>query len=170
MCFLHIITFLAVINAYGYLCFGIPAEKGLIIGTFSPPSVITVREIPISHRDYFNNALFPLSTRWSRNGITSDPKKKVVFFYIGDTIYEYQNFSIWQQLNISHFSKPFKGRSPSFGQIAFDYVSNNLYWCDAQMKWIAMKPAYKDDNLMLKIVVHNNLGFPQGLALDPEEG
>ncbi|XP_061184434.1 low-density lipoprotein receptor-related protein 4-like [Saccostrea echinata] len=168
MYFLQIIQFLAIINAYGYLCLGIPGDKGLIIGMWNPASVFTVTEIPKSPAKYYNNASFPLSSSGIKiSSISSDSKKNVVFASIEDSIYVFQNFSIWQ--NTSVISLAFKGRSRSQSQIAFDYISNNLYWCDSLMKWIAMKPAYMD-NTMFKIVVYKNLRLPLGLALDPEDG
>ncbi|XP_062567174.1 low-density lipoprotein receptor-related protein 6-like [Saccostrea cucullata] len=86
-----------------------------------------------------------------------------------DSIYRFNNFNIWQNNSIS-LSLAYKGKSSDFGQIAFDYISNNLYWCDSLHKWIAMKPAYSDNDTIYKVVVQKDLYQPEGLALDPEDG
>lgn len=62
----------------------------------------------------------------------------------------------------------FKGKSEAVGQIAFDYLSNNLYWCDSFLNWTAMKPANNFNNTIYKVKVHKDLNQPEGLSLDPE--
>ena len=88
---------------------------------------------------------------------------------MNNNIYIYQNFSIWQKRS-RYFPRLFSGRSFAYGQLAFDHVSRNLYWCDAFLSWIVMKPAYSFDEMMYKVVVDNDLNTPLGLALDPEDG
>lgn len=100
--------------------------------------------------------------------MASDPKKAVIFASIKDTIYIYNNFSIWQNAS-PEFSIQFRGKSASLGQIAFDFVSQNLYWCDSLLHWIAMKPAYNFNHTIYKVIVHKDLNQPEGLALDPED-
>ena len=78
----------------------------------------------------------------------------------------YKNFSIWQNRS-SSISLLYKGISSSFGKIAFDYVSNNIYWCDPFLQWIAMKPAYNLNNTIYKVILRKDLNNPEGLALDP---
>lgn len=99
--------------------------------------------------------------------VASNPKEATVFVAIFDTIYFYSNFSIWQKKE-GWLSILFKGKSAAFGEIAIDYLSNNLYWCDSLLKWIAMKPANNFNNTIYKIIVHKDLNQPEGLALDPE--
>lgn len=93
--------------------------------------------------------------------MASNPKEATVFVAIVDTIYIYSNFSIWRKKE-GWLSILFKGKSAAFGEIAIDYLSNNLYWCDSLLKWIAMKPANNFNNTIYKIIV------PEGLALDPQ--
>lgn len=54
--------------------------------------------------------------------------------------------------------------------MAFDYITNNLYWCDSLHDWIAMKPAYDTKKNIYKVVIRKDLNKPEGLALDPEDG
>ena len=77
----------------------------------------------------------------------------------------YDNFSIWQNRSKS-ISLLYKGISWTYGKIAFDYVSNNIYWCDPLLQWIAMKPAYNLNNTIYKVILRKDLNYPEGLALD----
>ena len=79
----------------------------------------------------------------------------------------YKKNSIWQKRS-SSIELLYKGISPSFGKIAYDYVSNNIYWCDTFLQWIAMKPAYNLNNTIYKVILRKDLNYPEGLALDPE--
>lgn len=79
----------------------------------------------------------------------------------------YSNFSIWQKAS-GGLSILFKGKSAALGQIAFDFLSNNLYWCDSFLNWIAMKRPNNFNNTIYKVIVHKDLNQPEGLSLDPE--
>lgn len=83
-------------------------------------------------------------------------------------MYMYYNFSISQNSTVN-ISMLHNGLSASLGQIAFDSVSNNLYWCDSMLSWIAMKPAYNSDNKIYRLIVQRDLKKPEGLALDPDD-
>lgn len=100
--------------------------------------------------------------------MASDPKEGVIFTAIGNSIYMFPNFSVWQNSSVK-FTNQFKGKSIAFGQIAFDFVSKNLYWCDSLLNWIAVKPAYNFNNTIYKIVLYKGLNRPEGLALDPAD-
>lgn len=100
--------------------------------------------------------------------LAADPKEGSVFAAIGHSIYIIHNFSSWQNVS-EEFTKEIKRKSWGIGQIAFDFVSKNLYWCDALLDWIAMTPAYNDGETIYKVVVHKDLTHPVGLALDPED-
>lgn len=152
-----------------YLVRAIPGEKGLIIGAMNPSSIIAFKGIPnksSSLNNFTVEVMSDSSIIWS---LASDPKKSVVFAAILNAIYTFNNFSIWQRPLVT-LTTEYKGRSVVSGQIAFDFVSNNLYWCDAMLNWIAIKPAYNFNNTMYKVIVHKNLFLPEGLALDPEDG
>ncbi|XP_061184431.1 low-density lipoprotein receptor-related protein 6-like [Saccostrea echinata] len=137
---------------------------------WSPAALATITEIPRRDADYFGNiskSLTPSDVKIY--SIASDPQKKVIFAAIKDSIYKFQNFTIWQNESIS-LSLAYKGKSSAFGQIAFDYTSNNIYWCDSLLKWIAVKPAYSDNDTIYKVFVYKDLYQPEGLTLDPENG
>ena len=148
------------------LFLGIQDDKGLLIGVWNPGSFLTYTPIPVNSKSSFNNASFTLPLNVKITSITSDPKNAVVFATISDTIYMFQNFNVSQSMFTS-VEPIFEGRSAALGQIVFDYVSKNLYWCDALLYWIAMKPAYNLNNSIYKVVVHKDLKQPEGLALDP---
>lgn len=153
---------------FSHYILGIPGNKGLILGIWNPASLATITEIPKSRGRHFNNVSTTLKSGNLITSIASDPQKKVVFLSIKDSIYNMKNFSIWQNTSTS-VSVEHKGKSNAIGQIAFDYVSKNLYWCDSLLKWIAMKPAYTNDTIH-NVVVDENLKQPEGLTLDPEDG
>ncbi|KAJ8299885.1 hypothetical protein KUTeg_021404 [Tegillarca granosa] len=60
-----------------------------------------------------------------------------------------------------------QGISSSVGTVAFDWISNNLYWTDRYHNWIAMRPANNNDPLMYRIVLEIQIIVPVGLAIDP---
>ena len=150
------------------LFLGIQDDKGLLIGVWNPASFLTYTPIPVNSKGSFNNASFTLPLNVKITSITSDPKNAVVFATIANTIYMFQNFNVSQSMFTS-LQPIFEGRSAALGQIVFDYVSSNLYWCDALLYWIAMKPAYNLNYSIYKVVVHKDLKQPEGLALDSED-
>lgn len=152
-----------------FLSLGIQGDKGLILGLWNPATILKFTEIPTDSTSNFNQISHPLEP--SSATITSmvfDPNKAVLFMACSSTIYMVTNFSMWQN-KAPTFSIVYTGKSRAFGQIAFDFVSKNLYWCDSLLHWIAMKPAYTYDTIQ-KVVVEDELNDPQGLALDPEDG
>nr|XP_022323823.1 low-density lipoprotein receptor-related protein 4-like isoform X2 [Crassostrea virginica] len=169
MPFVRIILVVANIISLNHFCEGNQGDKGLLIGVWNPASFLTYTTIPVNSKSSFNNVsmlITPSSLRIT--SITSDPNNAVIFAAILNKIYIYQNFSIWQNESTS-ILPIYEGRSSALGQIVFDYVSSNLYWCDALHYWIAMKPAYNRNNSIYKVVVHKDLKQPEGLALDPED-
>ena len=149
-----------------FFSLGIQGEKGVLIGTWNPASFLTFRN---AANDSNIKIYYKLKRPTDQiTSTASDPSKAVVFAAITGTIYMYPNFSIL--LNGSNSLVPiFEGKSAAFGQIALDYVSNNLYWCDPLHYWIAMKPAYNLNSSIYKVVVHKDLKQPEGLSLDPED-
>lgn len=101
--------------------------------------------------------------------LASDPKKAVVFAAHHNGIYIVHNYSVWQNES-QKFSASYNGRYAGIKQIAFDYITSNLYWCDSLHDWIAMKPAYDTKKMIYKVVIRKDLNKPEGLALDPEDG
>ncbi|XP_056013215.1 low-density lipoprotein receptor-related protein 2-like [Ostrea edulis] len=147
---------------------GIPRDKGLIIGTYTPLKLLTFTEIPSALASHYRNISTPLNSTFQITSITSDPYENTLFTIIGNSIYAFSNFSIWQ--NQKRSSRIYKGKSYSWGQIASDYVSKNLYWCDFFYRWIVMKPAYTSNNTIYRVVIDKDLEHPDGIALDPEDG
>ncbi|XP_065930460.1 uncharacterized protein [Magallana gigas] len=152
---------------FEYFWLGVLGDKGLILGVWNPASFATITDIPKDSVNPFRNVSLKINPSSSQiTSLSADTKKAVVFAAIGETIYIYHNFSIWQNVS-AKFSVQFRGKSAAIGQIAFDFVSNNLYWCDSLLNWIAMKPAYNYNNTFYKVIVQQDLNQPEGLALDP---
>lgn len=148
---------------------GIRGDTGLIIGEWNPASFTAMTNIlKESTRSYSNTTLKITPTDSLIYSMASDPKERVIFTAIGNSIYVFPNFSVWQNSSVK-FTNQFKGKSTAFGQIAFDFVSKNVYWCDSLLNWIAVKPAYNFNNTIYKIVLHKDLNRPEGLALDPAD-
>lgn len=100
--------------------------------------------------------------------IASDPRLSVIFTAINNGIYTIFDFSIW--LNTSSSTELFlsyKGRYAAIEQIAYDFITGNLYWCDSMYDWIAMKPIFTTKTEIYNVVIRTDLDHPEGLALDP---
>lgn len=144
-------------------------DKCLLIGSINPTSLIIVKEFPKGPAGSFSNATRTIAdTNLLIYSIASDPKKNVVFLAILDTIFIYHNFSIHRHTSKGLLTQH-RSKSAALGQIAFDFVSSNLYWCDSMLNWIAMKPAYNISITNYKVIVEKDLLQPEGLALDPED-
>ncbi|XP_078326557.1 low-density lipoprotein receptor-related protein 2-like isoform X2 [Crassostrea virginica] len=165
--FLRVTLVIGCIISSGKICLGSQGDKGLVIGLWNSAAFLTYTEIPEDTTSSFKNRSYYLPSPSAQiTSLASDPKKAVVFAFIGDSIYMYNNFSIWQNRSES-ISLLYKGISWTYGKIAFDYVSNNIYWCDPLLQWIAMKPAYNLNNTIYKVILQNDLNYPEGLTLDP---
>lgn len=143
-------------------------EKHLLTGLRNPTS-LTINTV---FRNNLESSLNNVSITLTQEdtfifSLEFDPKKAVVFAAIGTDINIYSNFD-WQN-GSANVSTVFNGMPGILAHIAFDFVSNNLYWCDSMLSWIAMKPAYTSDNTMYKIVVQKDLNEPEGLCLDPDD-
>nr|XP_022326442.1 low-density lipoprotein receptor-related protein 4-like [Crassostrea virginica] len=167
MIFLRVTLVIGCIISSEKICLGSQSEKGLVIGLWNPAEFLTYTGVPEDSTSSFQNRHYPLQSSSAQIiSLASDPKKATVFASIGKSIYMYRNFSIWQNRS-SSILLLYKGISLTYGKIAFDYVSNNIYWCDRQLKWIAMKPAYNLNNSIYKVIIRKDLNYPEGLALDP---
>ena len=143
---------------------------GLIIGVSNPAALLAFTQIPVGDNSSFSNASVQLSTSNVQiTSVASDPNKGVVFMAMSDKIYMIFNYTISESNFCTSMTEVFTGKSSALGQIAVDYISNNLYWCDSLHQWIAMKPAYNSTNDIYKVLVHKDLRQPVGLALDPKE-
>lgn len=135
----------------------------------APAAITTLANFPkySTGSNIFNP--FPrLPTDSMITSLASDAKENVLFAAIDNGIYILSNFSIKHNAS-GNLTAVYRGTFATIGQIAFDFVSNNLYWCDSEHRWIAMKPAYNFNLTSYKIVVHDGLNKPEGLALDPED-
>lgn len=157
------------VSFYYYYIIGVSGESGLFIGVKNPASIKLFTQTLKSLKNLNSNVIFPVKFKnaWITS-LTSNPQEDALFAAIQDSIYIYHNFSTWQN-DSAKITILFKGRSSAFGQIAIDFVSNNLYWCDSLFNWIAMKPAFNANHLNYKVVVHRALNQPEGLALDPAD-
>lgn len=172
MLHLKILIIFEIIIFWGSFSFvqGIPGDKALIIGALKPPSFISVKEIPNNSASSFDNFTLKFTPEIPLIfSLASDPKNSVVFAAIMNGIYIFKNFSILQN-SVIELPTEYRGRSIAYGQIAFDFVSNNIYWCDSLLNWIALKPAYSFKNTIYKVIIHKDLVLPEGLAVDPEDG
>lgn len=142
-------------------------DKGLIIGGVFPASFTAITEIPKSSGSSFSNVTFKVQPQTVLiQSLASDPEKGAVFAIIGYQILRYPNFSFWQN-DVPKCSVVHDGRTFTIGQIAFDFVSKNMYWSDPHLHWIATAPAYNVNSKLYKVIVHAYR--PIGLALDPED-
>lgn len=152
-----------------YLIPGIRGDTGLIIGEWNPASFTTMTNILKESTSIYSNVTLKITPTDSLiYSMASDPKEGVIFTAIGNSIYMFPNVSVWQNPSVK-FTNQLKGKSIAFGQIAFDFISRNLYWCDSLLNWIAIKPAYSFNNTIYKIILYKDLNRPEGLALDPED-
>lgn len=151
-----------------YFCFPLAYtfEKGIIYGVRNPSSLSNLPKIP-ENGNGFNFLTYYLIGKI--RSIATDPKRKVAFIASSLQIQAVHNYSLLKS-DSYELSTEFYGKSDDTGQIAFDYLSNNLYWCDSRLNWVAMKPAYNGNASIYKVVVQDNLNRPEGLALDPVDG
>lgn len=129
--------------------------------------MVTLSKITQSSDEAFNHTIY--STDFGVRSIAVDPRRGVVFLASVNIISSIHNYS-FSDSNNYFTSIEFNGKSNDVGEIAFDYLSNNLFWCDSLLNWIAMKPAYTTVPHMYKVVVQDNIRRPEGLILDPLDG
>ncbi|XP_065930463.1 low-density lipoprotein receptor-related protein 4 isoform X3 [Magallana gigas] len=150
-----------------HFCFGFLSEQGLIVGMHNPASIKEVTENPENSTSPFSVAdlltIYPSDIKIT--SLASDPNKGVFFVAQNNTIF------IWQDDHeVPNFSTVYNKMYAEIEQIAFDYITGNLYWCDSLHNWIALKPAYDFREMIFKVVIQKDLYNPKGLALDPEDG
>lgn len=99
--------------------------------------------------------------------IASDPRLSVVFTAINDGIYIVYDFTLWLNSSSTEMHSSYKGRYAAIEQIAYDFITGNLYWCDSMHDWIAMKLMFTIKKEIYNVVVRTDLNHSEGLALDP---
>lgn len=148
---------------------GLSNEKGIILGMYNRAAIKTYPEIPDESTDFLNALdLLIKPPEALITSIASDPRLSVIFTAINNGIYTIFDFSIW--LNTSSSTELFlsyKGRYAAIEQIAYDFITGNLYWCDSMYDWIAMKPIFTTKTEIYNVVIRTDLDHPEGLALDP---
>lgn len=60
----------------------------------------------------------------------------------------------------------YSGLSHQYMKIAFDWVSNNLYWTDERFAWIMILSLARPD--AFKVLIHEHVQRPLGIAVDPK--
>lgn len=131
----------------------------------NPASIKEVTENPENSTSPFSVAdlltIYPSDIKIT--SLASDPNKGVFFVARNNTIF------IWPD-EVPNYSTVYNKMYAEIEQIAFDYITGNLYWCDSLHNWIALKPAYDFREMIFKVVIQKDLYNPKGLALDPEDG
>ena len=129
--------------------------------------------LPTSNSVQFNPNPYRLSPNSVEiTSLAADPNKRRLYFSALRGIYTINNYSIWQNDSMT-IASVVRGKSQSVGQIALDHLSNNIYWCDGHLNWIAMKPLEINDSnpdSTYKVIIDEDLHQPEGLALDPWDG
>lgn len=164
---LSMMSILGIIVFWGHLSYGVQGENGLVFGVSNSAAIVTSTEFPKAYAETSNYSNLTVMDHDQVTSLASDEIKRNAFVVIDDVIYMYPNLTIPQKSSV-YFPPLYKGKSSAaFGQIAFDFVTSNLYWCDSLFHWIVMIPAYISNNTIYKIVVQENLHNPEGLTLDP---
>lgn len=90
---------------------------------------------------------------------------------LSQSLYKMHHFNIWMNDTERNVTLMHKGVSHSAtSQIAFDWLSRNIYWTDDYYNWIGVQPVDTEDKTMYKIIMHDGLWSPLALSLDPIKG
>ncbi|XP_011412220.3 low-density lipoprotein receptor-related protein 1B [Magallana gigas] len=165
----------------------IPAENitdtsgiGIVVSLFSPGHLSLIAGNPNNMNMSSMSSgkgMLPIQTYYFNTprakivSMASDPRKNALFILDSDShsIYRMENFNIW--VNDSLTIVPIqKGVSKTSAQITYDWLNEMVYWVDGYYNWIGMQPAYTTDNSLYKIIIHQGLGRPEGIAVDPISG
>ena len=57
-------------------------------------------------------------------------------------------------------------------RLAIDWLSKTIYWCDSMYRWIVAATIHEDKlgKDYFKVLIHDHLDHPAGIAVDPIEG
>lgn len=87
-----------------------------------------------------------------------------------NTLYNFDNFNLYMNQTSQQFTAMHTGISATTSQIAYDWLSKNVYWTDGFYKWIATHPVMKKEDMSLyKVLVTKHLTKPEGIAVDPHK-
>ncbi|XP_021340741.1 low-density lipoprotein receptor-related protein 4-like isoform X1 [Mizuhopecten yessoensis] len=102
--------------------------------------------------------------------LTSDPENDVLFFYeyFTQTIYQISDFT---SLNVYQASPVHAVSSSLNTNIAFDWITRNLYCTDGILGWILVihMGATREVD-MVRILLDTNMESPGAITVDPKEG
>ncbi|CAG2231894.1 LRP4 [Mytilus edulis] len=151
-------------------------EKGLIVSTFpnwmhygqlnvyhgDPSSFVTEQTVGLSRHDIDYDAQV--------TSIAANTEHDSVLFVDAktNTLYNFDNFNLYMNQTSQQFTAMHTGISATTSQIAYDWLSKNVYWTDGFYKWIATHPVMKKEDMSLyKVLVTKHLTKPEGIAVDP---
>lgn len=90
---------------------------------------------------------------------------------LSQSLYKMNHFNIWMNDTRRNVTLLHQGVSHSASsQIAFDWLSRNIYWTDDHFNWIGVQPVDTNDKTMYKVIMHDDLWSPLSLTVDPIKG
>ena len=90
---------------------------------------------------------------------------------LSQSLYKMHHFNIWMNNTQRNVTLMHQGVSHSASsQIAFDWLSRNIYWTDDFYNWIGVQPVDTEDKTMYKVIMHDALWSPLALTVDPIKG
>ncbi|KAL4234294.1 hypothetical protein ACF0H5_005945 [Mactra antiquata] len=106
--------------------------------------------------------------------IDNDYRKKLMYMYdkTASQIWIAKNFSTSLNEEYMDYKIMHHVMSPGTPQLAYDWLSGTLYWCDPQVRTIFAAPGDWDkvDKDYYRIISHAHFDSPEGIGIDPLEG
>ncbi|XP_021367271.1 low-density lipoprotein receptor-related protein 6-like [Mizuhopecten yessoensis] len=106
--------------------------------------------------------------------LVPDPSSNAMYYIDVHTNSIYRWDNVTTTLNdqtvstINQTTKVFEGLSRAICKLDLDYLTQNIYWSDPLLHWIAMKPANSLDPADTKILITDDVEYVAALALDAE--
>uniref|UniRef100_A0A8W8MRC5 EGF-like domain-containing protein n=1 Tax=Magallana gigas TaxID=29159 RepID=A0A8W8MRC5_MAGGI len=152
-----------IIILVGILCVGIRGDTGLIIGERNPASFTAMTNILKESSISFSNVTYKIPPSDSLIfSMASDPKEGVIFTAIGNSIYMFPNFSVWQNSSVK-FTNQFKGLNRPEG-LALDPADRLLFFSNNYPISRIEKASLDGQNR--EVIIHKGLSRVLSLAVD----